>query len=414
MKPREFDELIRQKFDQNDFEYNPANWDRLEDQLGGRSKKKSIIMWWLMPVAGIAASVAMAMGVYPLMQHGDITSPVAITDAHSGKGKAIHKEATVPAQNVVATTARVVHYPIAMAHKIKPSEKAAELQEPKEEKFGINIENAIVTVKQSRKANTNMQFAPTINAKKEEVAVVAKKKDVAKKETKEASKPVVTFKEHIQKPQPKFSIILVGAYATGNQNNSYSAGAAIRRKINDKVYFEGTVAFTNTSINQDMPKQNMITRPDYEGTLQTASGNNSSAGKGLTTKGVASGKTTLDNTPIYGELTSKNVTYNLSYLQVSPSLGVKIIKGVSVGVGPDFQQALADKRPEADPNYKGTSYKTPLFDVGLMARSEVSISRTLKAAVSYRKGINNVVTPMGSFIDHDYLQFQVKCAVFNR
>jgi len=53
MKPKEFDELIRQKFDQNDFEYNPASWDRLEDQLDGRAKKRSIIMWWLMPVAGI-------------------------------------------------------------------------------------------------------------------------------------------------------------------------------------------------------------------------------------------------------------------------------------------------------------------------------------------------------------------------
>ncbi len=36
MKPREFDDLIRQKFDRSDFEYNPRSWDKLEDQLDGR------------------------------------------------------------------------------------------------------------------------------------------------------------------------------------------------------------------------------------------------------------------------------------------------------------------------------------------------------------------------------------------
>jgi hypothetical protein len=412
MKPREFDELIRQKFDQSDFEYNPANWDRLEDQLGGRSKKKSIIMWWLMPVAGIAASVAMAMGVYPLMQHGEITAPVAVTDAPAGKGNAIQKEATVPAQNIVASAERIVHYHAAIAGKIKPAAKTAEPQVAKEEQFGINIDNAIVSVKQNRKANTNMLFAPTINSKKEEVAVVTKKKEVAKKETKEASKPVVTFKERIQKPQPKFSIILTGAYAKGNQNFGSSAGVAIRRKINDKVFFEGAVAFTNSNINQDMPKQEIISRTDYVNTQIPTNGSGTRAGKGLTT-GEPGGRTTV-TTSVLGELTSSNVSYDLSYLQVSPSLGIKLIKGVSIGVGPDFQQALSDKRPTADPNFQGTSYRTPLFDVGLMARSEVSISRTLKAGVSYRKGINNVIAPMGSFIDHDYMQFQVKCAVFNR
>jgi hypothetical protein len=37
MKPREFDELVRQKFDQNEFAYNPGNWDRLVEQMDGRA-----------------------------------------------------------------------------------------------------------------------------------------------------------------------------------------------------------------------------------------------------------------------------------------------------------------------------------------------------------------------------------------
>ncbi len=67
MKPKEFDELVRQKFDQNDFAYNPGNWDQLAEQMDGRARKRSMMMWWLMPLAGIAASVAMAMGVTSIL-----------------------------------------------------------------------------------------------------------------------------------------------------------------------------------------------------------------------------------------------------------------------------------------------------------------------------------------------------------
>ena len=63
MKPKEFDELVRRKFDQNDFEYNPANWDRLAEQLDGSAKKRSIAMWLWLPLTGMAASVAFAIGI---------------------------------------------------------------------------------------------------------------------------------------------------------------------------------------------------------------------------------------------------------------------------------------------------------------------------------------------------------------
>ena len=34
--------------------------------------------------------------------------------------------------------------------------------------------------------------------------------------------------------------------------------------------------------------------------------------------------------------------------------------------------------------------------------------------VLYRKGINNILTPMGKYIDRDYVQFQVRCTIFNK
>src|SRR6185312_9451687 len=79
MKPKEFDELVRQKFDQNDFEYNPRNWDKLAEELDGRAKKRNVIMWWWMPLAGVAASVALAMAIPAFMKHDGQGMPVAKT-----------------------------------------------------------------------------------------------------------------------------------------------------------------------------------------------------------------------------------------------------------------------------------------------------------------------------------------------
>jgi hypothetical protein len=49
-----------------------------------------------------------------------------------------------------------------------------------------------------------------------------------------------------------------------------------------------------------------------------------------------------------------------------------------------------------------------------MGKTEVNLAKRVRAAVYYRKGINNVITPMNKYIDRDYLQFQIKCTVFDK
>ena len=93
------------------------------------------------------------------------------------------------------------------------------------------------------------------------------------------------------------------------------------------------------------------------------------------------------------------------------------MKRVSIAAGPDFQQALADTRPSAT-SISSISFEnvavTPLFDMGIMGKTEYSISKRVKAQLSYRKAINNVLTPGDKYIDRDYMQMQVRCAIFNK
>ena len=75
MKAREFDELVRQKFDQDDFAYNPAHWDQLAEELDGRkTKRRTLFMWWA-PLIGVAASMAIALGASTAVSYTHLTLP---------------------------------------------------------------------------------------------------------------------------------------------------------------------------------------------------------------------------------------------------------------------------------------------------------------------------------------------------
>jgi len=109
-----------------------------------------------------------------------------------------------------------------------------------------------------------------------------------------------------------------------------------------------------------------------------------------------------------------NVSYAVSYAQVTPSIGYKIMKKMSIAAGPDFQQMLADNRPAQSTTDRRTIQEAALFDVGFIGKTEYSVTKNVKAAVSYRKGINTIITPTDKYLDRDYLQFQVRCAIFNK
>jgi long-subunit fatty acid transport protein len=110
----------------------------------------------------------------------------------------------------------------------------------------------------------------------------------------------------------------------------------------------------------------------------------------------------------------KDVNYNLYYAQITPSIGYKLMKRLSVGVGPDFQKMLVDNRPATSEVDRGNLQVAPTFDVGFVGKTEVALTQRVRAGVSYRKGINGVINLSDKFIDRDYVQFQMRCTIFNR
>src|SRR5262249_20215497 len=137
------------------------------------------------------------------------------------------------------------------------------------------------------------------------------------------------------------------------------------------------------------------------GTPALTSTTHKSAAK--TTRVTGDATTPVSHLELREQQVSSN--FNLSYAEVAPAIGVQVARKVSVAAGADFQQALADNRPvvAAGQSFENVSVM-PLFDIGLVGKTEYSVTKRVKAQVSYRKGINNILTPMDKFTDRDYLQ----------
>ncbi len=412
MKPGEFDDLVRQKFDQADFEYNPRNWEKLTEELDGQKKRRGGLLFWWMPVVGVAASVAMAFGVSTVLHNGaqiggTTARPQVATavkhKAHTSMAMAPARVDVIPAQDDNAAALPEEHASSASAATV--TDKLANTTSNKTPNTEHNTEGTSVAVTipgtfKSGAAAELEQAAKENLAKKKKNAVV--------------NNGYFTFREPEQvKKEPKVAIILSGGVNYSNNSNGYMVGATARRMINDKVYIESDVAFIGTNNSRKVEYMDYSSSSNNSGTAgammagyaakgtATAGKNTDLSGKGTTTDPV-------------GVLKTATQSYSLYYAQVTPSIGYKLAKRVSVGIGPDFQQMLVDNRPEINTSERGNIKVAPVFDMGFMGKTEVAVTKNIKAAVYYREGINNVITPTNKYIDRNYLQFQIKCAILNR
>jgi len=404
MKPKEFDELIRQKFDQNDFAYNPGNWDKMAEQLEGRAKKRSMIMWLWMPALGMAASVALAIGVSSMLKYG-APGDNGVNTEYTHVNTFAQQQ---PVQDLAAIVTQEPAVPVKQdepVRKVNHSALAKPGQKEADHVIGISFNNAIRTQVVVQKPVDNVNLAVVPNSAAQKVAAKNKREGTV------IAPGYHTFaKQEVADNKPaKLSFILLGGVNQGNHNSGYAAGATVRRMLNDKVYVESDVAFASSDNTQ---KTQYMSYDNASG----SGGGGVTAAKGGTVAKMAKVESALA-VPVVtpeGTVKTQDISYNLYYAQVTPSIGYKIMKKMSIGVGPDFQKMLVDNRPAVSTVDRGNIQVAPLFDVGFIGKTEYALTRKVKAAVSYRKGANGIINPSDKYIDRDYLQFMLKCTIFNK
>jgi hypothetical protein len=410
MKPGEFDDLVRQKFDQADFEYNPRNWEKLTEELDGQKKRRGGLLFWWMPVVGVAASVAMAFGLSTVIRDGSrlngytaqpqVAAAIKHKASPAGKSNNITPANIISAQDDNAAVLTEENTTVTPAAADKNTIAAASATTTKTEKHSEGTQVAVTV------PGTFKSAAATFEETTKE-SLAKKKKAVA------VSNGYYTFREPAEiKKDPKVAIILSGGVNYSNNSNGYMVGATARRMISDKVYIESDIAFIGTN------NSRKVEYMDYSAANAGASAAAMPAGyaaKGTLTAGKNTDQVQKGtSTDPVGVLKTSTQSYNLYYAQVTPSIGYKLAKRISVGLGPDFQQMLVDNRPEINTADRGNIKVAPIFDMGFMGKTEIAVTKNVKAAVYYREGINNVITPTNKYIDRNYLQFQIKCAILNR
>ncbi len=385
MKARAFDELIKSKYDQGDFAYNPKNWDRLAEQLDKKPNKSKMLLWLPMAAivsfSSIAASLAMIISLPALVHHK--AEPAVAAMHKPAAQKSTYVAPAVPANRSNTLPYNYTAYVpknITVTH--KPSN-------PFENLF-LGAHNRQLL---QNNINKNLHLAETMlkGGVLDEVP-----------ETRQAVANSFAYSDRLYEPEeqksntPRSSISVLGGINHGNQSAGYTLGVTAKTMISEKMYIEGDVAFVNNS---------NAGKTEYTVSTLTPTAKLAATAKQLSIPGG-------DDAQPVQTMATKAASFGIYYAQFTPTVGYNVHKRISVGVGADMQQLLQNTaNATADVT---TDKLVPQFDMGLVGKTEYTLTNRIKAGLFYRRGITNIVMPYDKYLDRNYMQLQVKYTIFNK
>jgi hypothetical protein len=383
MKSKEFDDIVRQKFENARLPYNHENWQKLSAALDEKKERNIRLLLW--PLASIAASVAMAIGVFTWVTSND------------KEAVQVQKQATHGTQQVA--TAPPQQQQVQEVAPMPPKQNATRQNNP----APATPQNRAIAQAPTSVQNRNIQEQRTLPVQQQEVVATnvteeqvstfrAEKEQVIAKNTEPVrSLPLtnknVFYEEVITKRKERDRFIAIaGGLNYGTLNSGYVMGLSAGTKIgSSKFYVESDVAFVGNMAN--------------EKNKQT-----------FKTKSSRIGKTTSYNT---STITVQRF-YNLYYAQVTPTVGYRVAPSISVGVGVDVQKLLINDILVTETDNPDDAKQLPSYDMGLVGKTEYSVTKEIKASVFYRKAVNKELSGNNNLLNRDYLQVQLKFALFNR
>lgn len=401
MKPKEFDELIKARFDQGEFAYKPANWQKLAEQLEERPGKQRKVLLWL-PLAALASTASIAASLAMIISIPGIWHrPNAHTYAHARKVPASH----------------MVHHPAVMVAALQPAPTIVPNIVAQPATNGAAAATAPATTEASGTIPANTP--PAANSSDEHImGTFATNTDNPQKSGQDRMPQFSdVYPENYYAPPEKERlenrnvVSIAGGVNYGAISSGYTIGATGKHMINEHLYVEGEVAFVNTATTEK------AFTVGGTNTAATAMPNAklASAAKTTATLGITDNNATVNPPQEYrsspGSPTENN--YGIYYAQVEPSVGYTVMKHISVGVGADVQRLLEDTRP-TDNDYVAENKVAPTYDLGVVGKTEYTLTSKLKAGIYYRQGLNNVISATNKYLDRSYFQVQLKYSILKK
>lgn len=409
MQANEFDEQIREKLEHAEFAYKPQQWETLARQLSivEEPKKKRGFIWWAKQ-SSIAAAILLSAAVGIKWLAGDNKPSQTIAQNNPNITKPSVQAAPLydskindqPTQLLAANTEQRQPASGTTTSYKKHTKAAAAIQGTKATYASTeNPANTTTVATQLTEPTVTNGFSGTA------IEPEATNQDVQPAAAEKKKKYIPNMADHIALAEPakintgKTAISFTGGVNYGSLNAGYMVGINAQKSVSKKVFIEGNMGIVNNN--------NVQYLASVKGSPSPTPPNNgfgSADAGGGKTSGLTEGATTM---------TTINPA-NLYYLQMTPSVGYNVYKGLSVSFGADFQQLLQNGTNEETAslalNTTSDAKYIPTFDVGVTGKTEYMLTKRLKAGIAYRNGINSILKSK-QYLDRNYLQIQLKYTI---
>ncbi len=382
MKSNEFDDLVRQSFDNARLPYNPENWQKmsatLNEKKGGRKR------FFLFPLAAIAASVtAAAIGIATWVNKPDNNTTIAAKKTTTTES--VRNTTAVPKANAQVVNNSIDEPIVATPNKPFASQNDAITPVPDRLPAPLPpvVKQAPILAQATPEPPVTPKANPPVVA-----SVVKEKKEMPSLAAINSSNYYYDHLTPIKKEKKQY-ISMAGGLNYGTLAGGYVMGVAAGTKISERFYIESDVAFVGNMAGEKT-KQSFVSQ--------------SGSSYGRSSAYSASAPTTTVQLQRY---------YNIYYAQFTPTLGYKLAPKVSVGLGADVQRLLVNDKLVTETARPEDSRQLPSYDMGLVGKTEYNLTKEIKASMYYRKGMNQSLSG-SKYLDRDYMQVQLKFIIFNK
>lgn len=196
---------------------------------------------------------------------------------------------------------------------------------------------------------------------------------------KQDAAPIVTYD-----PQ-NTTVAINGGMNYGRLNAGYAVGLSATHTFRNRLFIEGTVAFLYNNQTSNIS--------NYPGQATTPSRPASYAASNAASP-------------------SLRIIPAFYYLQFNPSVGYKIGKVVSLSMGADLQERIADMSQNGtaviDPGFDPRII--PALDLGYTGKAAFAIGQKIETGILFRSGLNNLLQPQNiyPYFNRQYVELQLK------
>lgn len=367
MSQNDFDRLLKDKFDQHEFSYNHAGWEQLARKLPNRQPKRAIPFLW-MKLTGVAA--ALAITISGVAWYYQTRQPEPGNTLAQQLPAAQTTNGNIPPTTDI-TTLNNSPEPI---FPIPDKRKITDKKQTSNSILAARNQTVTITTAENEITATSPAVPSATTEPQPEVKIIVKNKHAPSDLDNAIGNKLPQLPLTEQPGKTFFS--LTGGMNYGQLNTGYMAGVNLKQKISSKLFVEGDLAVVNNTTTQTFTPQQQ----------QYAIANRAA-------------------------IDYKNA--NLVYVGFNPTIGYQALKQLSVGVGADVQRRMngEDLLVQVNDEMERT---LPGTDIGLTGKTEVSLSKRLKAGVLYREGINNLLSGNSRYFDRRYVQVQLKFTVITK